>query len=290
MRTVNKQMKAQSDGTPVWVAGLGVIALVVAIIALFTSFYTIDQTQVGVVIRFGEFQRIVKAGAHWKAPLIDSVIRYPAIQNHYEYTEAAEGDLTILTADGLSADAEASLYFTVKDPKLVFETVGRDYENWLDGKARGVFREATADYTSDALYTGAKKDLLQSTVVTKLQQVVGEGFLIQDFQVRKVVLPDSTRAAIETKMAAQQTIQTKEYELTATRVEAEKVMAAANGTAQAQIIKADGEATSIRKVREALTPDYLKYLSITEVARSNNSKLVFLPANSSVLVGFGSLN
>ena len=264
--------------------------MVVAIIALFTSFYTVDQTQTGVITRFGGFQQVVGAGAHWKAPLIDGVIRYPAIQVHYEYTEAAEGDLTILTADGLSADAEASLYFTVKDPKLVFETVGRDYENWIDGKARGVFREATADYTSDALYTGAKKDQLQATVVSKLQQVVGDGFLIQDFQVRKVVLPQSTRTAIETKMAAQQTIQTKEYELTAARVEAEKVMAAANGTAQAQIIRADGEATAIRKVRDALTLDYLKYLSITEVARSNNSKLVFLPANSSVLVGFGSLN
>jgi len=286
---VKEKMKAQYElgvGTVV----VGLIIAVFGIVTFFSAFYTVDQTQVGVVTRFGAFQYLADPGPHLKIPFVDGVKMFPRIQVHYEYTDAQEGDLNILTADGLSADAEASLYFQIADPKLVFETIGTNYENWIDGKARGVFREATADFTSDALYTGSKKDELQNTVISRLQKTAGDGFLIKDFQVRRVILPNSTRAAIETKMAAQQTIQTKEFELQATQVEAEKTVAAANGTAQAAIVSAEGQATAIKLVREALTDNYLKYLSITQIANSPNTKLVFMPANNSVLVGFGGLN
>lgn len=267
-----------------------VFVSILALIFVLGSMFTINQTEVGIVTRLGAFQYIAEPGFHWKAPLIDSVIVFPKVQIHYEYTEAAEGDLAILTSDGLSADAEASLYLTIVDPMKVYETIGPGYENWIDGKSRGVFREATADFSSDALYNGTQKDQLQNLVITHLQKVVGDGFYVNDFQVRRVLLPKSTQDAIEKKMAAQQTIQTKQYELEAAQIEAQKVMAAANGTAQSKIIDAIGEAEAITLVRSSLTSDYLKYLSITEVANSNNTKLVFLPANSSVLVGFGGLN
>jgi len=58
------------------VVGL-VIAAVVAI-TVFSSFYTINANERGVVTRFGKFKATVEDGLHWKFPLgIDSVSKVP---------------------------------------------------------------------------------------------------------------------------------------------------------------------------------------------------------------------
>src|SRR5437763_7801706 len=58
--------------------GLGIIIAIVGALALtiaFGSFYTIDQTQRGVLLRNGAFVEVVQPGLHFKWPWIDAVAK-----------------------------------------------------------------------------------------------------------------------------------------------------------------------------------------------------------------------
>jgi len=57
---------------------VGVVIAAVVAITVFSSFYTINANERGVVTRFGKFKATVEDGLHWKFPLgIDSVSKVP---------------------------------------------------------------------------------------------------------------------------------------------------------------------------------------------------------------------
>jgi len=57
---------------------VGLVIAVVVAITVFSSFYTINANERGVVTRFGKFKATVEDGLHWKFPLgIDSVSKVP---------------------------------------------------------------------------------------------------------------------------------------------------------------------------------------------------------------------
>src|SRR3990172_6453910 len=51
---------------------LGVV-LVLALIVLFSSFFTVEQQTAALVERFGKFQRVARSGLNFKVPIIDRV-------------------------------------------------------------------------------------------------------------------------------------------------------------------------------------------------------------------------
>ncbi|MBE0611492.1 MAG: SPFH domain-containing protein, partial [Dehalococcoidia bacterium] len=51
---------------------LGVVA-VLALILLFSAFFTVEQQTAAVVERFGKFQRVARSGLNFKVPIIDRV-------------------------------------------------------------------------------------------------------------------------------------------------------------------------------------------------------------------------
>ena len=55
---------------------LGFLALVVVIVA-FSSFYQIQPEEVGVVLRFGRFDRTTEPGLNVKIPFVEDVLKVP---------------------------------------------------------------------------------------------------------------------------------------------------------------------------------------------------------------------
>ena len=58
------------------VVGWTLVGVLIVLIGLFGSWFTVEQQEVGVVQRLGKFQRLARAGLNFKAPLIDRVAGY----------------------------------------------------------------------------------------------------------------------------------------------------------------------------------------------------------------------
>ena len=53
----------------------GLIALIVTVVIIFFSVYTVDANENGVVLRFGKYSHTTMPGLHFKVPVIDQVYR-----------------------------------------------------------------------------------------------------------------------------------------------------------------------------------------------------------------------
>ncbi|HAM76956.1 MAG TPA: protease modulator HflK, partial [Alcanivorax sp.] len=75
-----------SGGFP---GGLLAVALVVLVVGyVLMGFYLVDQRERGVVLRFGEFNRMVDPGLNWRAPIIEQSMSVDVGQNRsYEISE-----------------------------------------------------------------------------------------------------------------------------------------------------------------------------------------------------------
>ncbi|MBR9681157.1 MAG: prohibitin family protein [Candidatus Altiarchaeota archaeon] len=241
------------------------------LILLFTSIYTIDQTELGVVTRFGEYQTVAQAGLNFKIPIIDRVYTYEITQMPFDFS--GNDALVVLTADGLDARIDMTVITRLEDPEKVYKELGRRYGDWFGSKARGVARLTIAEYKAESLYTEAREEL-ELDLKSALSERV-EGFLIiEDVLIRDVGLPQIVTNAIQNKIKSLQESQQAEYELVKARIIAQK-----------RVVEAEAEAQAIQIVKKELTKDYLTYEYITQIAGSENSKIYVLPQDVDLIIG-----
>lgn len=249
---------------------LGFFAVVTGIL-MFGMFYTVDQTELAVVTRFGAFTEVSAPGIHVRIPIVDRILRYPVTQKNLDFIGPEK--LVVLTSDGLDAAVELTMIYRIDDPERVYKEIGTNYDPWLISKVRSVARLIIANYTAEDLYTEAR-DLLEGSIISTTRGRVGELFVVEDILIRDVTLPSIVSEAIQNKMKALQESQQAQYELDRAKVNAQK-----------RIVEAQAEAESIRIVRTELTKDYLTYEYIIQIANSENSKIYVVPQNVELLVG-----
>lgn len=71
-----------------FVIGGGVALFLFAISIIFGSWYTIDQTERGVLLRNGAFVAVVQPGLHFKLPWLESVYKIDMQTHKFEYTRS----------------------------------------------------------------------------------------------------------------------------------------------------------------------------------------------------------
>lgn len=94
------------------------IALLAAIL-LFSSFYTIDQGERGVVLRTGAIVAEAEPGLHFKLPLIDHVSHISVQQQTQRYPK-----VQAYSRDQQPADLVVSVTFHISDPSQVYSQYG----------------------------------------------------------------------------------------------------------------------------------------------------------------------
>jgi len=111
---------------------VGIAVAAVAVITVFSSFYTINANERGVVTRFGRFKATVEDGLHWKLPLgIDSVSKVPqtvqakqfgfrtlqaGVSTTYDQSDWSH-ESEMLTGDLNIVDVSWIIEYRITDPK-----------------------------------------------------------------------------------------------------------------------------------------------------------------------------
>ena len=245
----------------------------------------IDPGDVGVQKLFGKVNsNILESGLNVINPLVEVVIFDVRTQNYTMSGVHDEGDKTgddairVLSADGLEVIIDLTVLYKVipNEAPRILKEIGTDYRNVIVRPiCRTKIRDNAVYYDAVALYS-TKRDEFQARIFKTIEDdFKSRGLLLEQLLVRNIMLPASVKAAIESKINAEQEAQKMTFVLQKEKQEAERKRVEAQGIADYQTILSTG-----------LSDKQLQYEMIKAIATSPNAKLIIMDSkkNPSIIV------
>ncbi len=264
---------------------IGVVVAILLVIFLFSSYFTVDTDEVGVVLRFGKFVRTVDPGLNFKLPFgIEKVYKVPVerqlklelgfrttnpgIRTEYSPRKYQEESL-MLTGDLNAAEVEWIVQYRIKDPYKFLFRIRNSVGTFRDIN-EAVMREVVGDRTVDEVLTVGRQEIA-STVTLKVQELCDQyetGIKVEQVVLQDVNPPESVKPAFNEVNEAQQE---REKLINQALSEYNKVIPRARGEADRTIEKAKGYALErVNNARgEAARFDsvFKEYMKAKEVTR-----------------------
>ena len=237
---------------------VGLIVLIVLVVAAgWSTFFTIDPEQVGVVLTFGKYSRTVEPGLRLKAPYPFETVYKVAVeeQKKEEFgfrTEQAgvrtqyaaggyESESLMLTGDLNVAVVEWITQYRITDPyKYLFKV--RSITDTFRDMNEAVMRTVVGDRSAHGVLTVGRQDI-SSEVERRLQELCDQyetGIRIEQIVLQDVLPPDEVKDSFNEVNQAQQE---RERLINEARTEYNKIIPRARGEAQQTIQEAEGYAT-----------------------------------------------
>ncbi|MFN7552534.1 MAG: FtsH protease activity modulator HflK, partial [Pseudomonadota bacterium] len=220
--------------------GAGVWILVVGVVGawfLLDSWRTIDETQRGVVLRFGQFDRLMQPGLRFKWPSpIEQVLVVDATR-----VRSTSDQVRILTRDENIISVEFSVQYTVGDPRAFLFAV-RDPDETIRAAAESAVRQVIGDKTMDQSFgqlselSTEARGVLQSLLDEYSRKVLGGAenpaatsfFTVGEFNFQNVRPPPEVKEAFDDAISAREDKQRLENEA---RADASTIVPEARGQA-----------------------------------------------------------
>lgn len=257
---------------------LAVIGVVVLLVGLFTSFYTVGSDETAVIQRFGAYIGTADQGLHFKLPFfIDNATNVKTTFTYQEefgfrtvkgdvqseFTtngEELESERQSLTGDLYVVAVEWYLNFKVLDPYNYLFKV-KDVEGTLRAASEAAIKEIVGDYTVDQVITSKREDIAEMAMI-KTQEIMDSYFgedtiFVERINLRNVNPPTkAVQAAFKDVTTSMQKMERmieeaeREYNAAIDREQGEKdkKIRQAEGQRQYRINVANGEAEQFKKI------------------------------------------
>jgi modulator of FtsH protease HflK len=222
-----------------------VLAVLIVLWLVGTSFHSIAPGQRGVVTRFGRYSSTLGPGIGFTIPSPIDRVKKIDVENirSIDLGSTSSEDL-ILTGDSNLLDIAYSVRWNIRTPELyLFELAQPDdtIRQVAESAMRAVISQVSLD---DAM--GDKRGLIEAQVAENMQRVLDSyrsGVQIQGIAIKQADPPDAVNDAFKQVTAAQQ--------------DAQSTINRARAYALQLTAKSEGEATSFDKVYEQykLAPD-----------------------------------
>jgi len=280
-----------SSGSPMGSGGLtggmfvGLI-LVAAVVWGFLGFYTVDQAEQGVVMRFGKvIDEVLQPGLHWNPPIIDEV----TVVNTQELNTETYSSRATLTTDENIIDIAVTVQYLIQDPvKFVIEVANPKLS--LDNSAESAIRHVVGGNSMEQILTTGR-ELVAVDVKERLQNYMDAyetGIFISQVNVENTQPPDNVRPAFDDVIRAREDEQRAQNEaqqysnrvIPNARGEAQRQIEQANAYKEQVIARAEGDASRFEQLR-------IEYAKAPEVTRQRmyiDSLQDVLSASSKVMV------
>ncbi len=296
-----------------------VIVIAILVIAIISKgLIVVRQAEVVIIERLGRYFKTLDSGIHIIVPIFDKVrpihwrynktdyrgqvIVAQKIENRIDLRESVYDfpRQNVITADNVSININALLYFQITDPyKAVYEigNLPEAIEKLTQTSLRNVIGELTLDLTFTS----------RDSINAKLRNILDEatdkwGVKVNRVELQEIQPPEEIRNAMEKQMRAERDKRAKiltaegerEYQIKVAEGEKQSKITRAEGEAQSKLLVAEAEKRSIQLVAEALqntrmdAAEYqlaLKYVIAFQELIQKGDKTVVLPYESSALLG-----
>ncbi|HEV2806589.1 MAG TPA: FtsH protease activity modulator HflK [Chthoniobacterales bacterium] len=200
---------------------IGAIALVVlALLIVWTSYYTVPAESEAVVLRFGKFLKIVEPGLHFKIPL--GIDEYTEVQTRRQlklefgfftsgYSNADQPsrqqieEKSMVTGDLNAALVEWVVQYRISDPREYLFDV-RNPGQTLRDLSEAAMREVIGDRTVDEVITIGRQDI-EVSALARMQDLASRyklGVKVDQVQLKNVNPPREVQASFNEVNKAQQ--------------------------------------------------------------------------------------
>ncbi|MCD6389515.1 MAG: FtsH protease activity modulator HflK, partial [Desulfobulbaceae bacterium] len=241
-----------------------IIAILFLLQILYSSFYTIEPGERGVITRFGKFVKLANPGLNFKIPVIDAAIkvdveevrkqefgfrtRIPGRKSVYE-KRGYDSESLMLTGDKNVINVEWIVQYKVQDPfNFVFRV--RNVDQSVRDVSEMAVRRVVGNHNFD--YVLSNREILEASAVKELQEVLNSyksGVKIVTVKFQDVNPPDTVKPAFNEVNEADQDMKRLVNEaeeiynnvIPRARGNAKKILEEAHGYAVERVNLAKGE-------------------------------------------------
>ena len=273
--------------------------VLLAVIIVSGSFYTLEENQYACVFRFSEIVGVEDtAGAHFKIPFVDSVRYYSKATQFYDIPPSE-----VLTSDKQNMTVDCYVLWSISDPQQFYRALGTTSraEERLDAITYSVLKTAMGTLAQADIINmndGAERNEIYEGIATKVDsQAATYGIHVEDVKIKQFDLPDSNLNAVYSRMISERNQMAEKYtadgnyEASIIRNDVDKQVniLVSNAKAEAAKLEAEGEAEYMRLLAEAYNSedkkDFYEFtlaLDALKKSLTGGDKTVILDADSAL--------
>jgi regulator of protease activity HflC (stomatin/prohibitin superfamily) len=230
---------------------LGILAAVaiVVVLAALGSWYTIDQGERGVILRYGAIAGTAEPGLGFKLPMIDAVVRV-SIQSKAVVYDKMEA----YSRDQQPADIKLSVNYRIPVDQVatVYEKYGSEEGLLSRLVERKVFEETKTVFGRfNAVTAIQERGRLNQEIAEAIQGSVAGPVVIDSVQIENIDFSEAYEQSIEQRMLAEVEVQRLRQNAEREKVQAEITVTQAKAQADAQRAQAQAHADSVRLQAQA---------------------------------------
>ena len=241
-------------------AVIGVV-LVLGGIVLSGSLFIVDQTEQALVLQLGEVRRVIRQPGIWvKRPFIEDVVYYDNRVLDFEppHEEVIVSDQKRLVADTYTR-------YKITNPLLFYQTVGSEagVRARLAALVTGSLRRVLGNVTLNDILSNKRAAIMVQIRDDVAAQAKPFGIDVVDVRLRRADLPEENSQAIYARMQSEREQQARQYrgegaeasQTVKANAERERTVILAEAQRDAQRVRGDGDAQSIKTYADAFGQD-----------------------------------
>ena len=247
-----------------------ILILGLAIWAVFGGFYTVDQAERGVELRFGRFTQMTQPGLHWHIPAPIETVTLVDVGNTFEYMY----DNEMLTADENIVSVGFTVQYRRSDPAAWLFNV-RDPEGTLQQVSESAIREVVGKSDAEWVLGAGRAELVESTKVL-LQRTLDQyaaGFQVITVNLTKATPPAQVQAAVDDATKARED---KERVILAAEAYSNDLLPRARGVAARRMEEAEAYKARVIADADGETARFLSLLAEYEAAPNVTRERLYL--------------
>jgi len=237
------------------------VVLVVAGIVAMSALFIVDQTELALVMQFGQPVRVIRnPGLHVKLPFLQDVILY---DNRLLDFEPPPEEVIVSDQKRLVVDTYTR--YRITDPLLFYQTVNSEaaVRARLNAMVSGSLRRVLGNVTLSALLSDQRPAIMHQIRDEVSAQGKSFGIDVVDVRIRRADLPEENSQAIFARMQSEREQQAAQYraegseaaQTVRANAERERTVILAEAQRDAQKVRGDGDAQSIKIYADAFGQD-----------------------------------
>jgi regulator of protease activity HflC (stomatin/prohibitin superfamily) len=281
------------------------IIIIIGLIIVIKAIVIVRQGSNTIIERLGKFARVLRPGLHFVIPIIESVRSVVDMREQvWDYPPQS-----VITKDNVSTNVDTVMYYYILDPvKSVYEV--RNLNEGMLKLTMTAVRNIIGSLTLDELLTSREQ------INEKLRVIVDEatdpwGVKVTRVELKTIAPPEEILEAMTKQMKAERTKRAlileaegiKESEIRKAEGDQQAKILRAEAQKQEEVLLAEGKAIAVlniaRAQAEAVKVYYsaihegnptkdliaIKYLEALEKISENPSNKIYIPYESSALMG-----
>lgn len=251
-----------------------IVCLVLLAVLAGNSLFTVAENEYACTVRFSKIIGTTdQAGLHFKIPFIDSVKYFSKATQFYDIPPSE-----VLTSDKQNMTVDCYVLWSIKDPKLFYQTLGTraNAEQRLDALTYNELKTVMGTLAQSDIINmedGGKRNDIYESIATDVDALAANyGLRVEDVKIKQFDLPESNLNAVYTRMISERNQMAEKYtadgnyEASIIRNDVDKQVdiMISDAEAEAAKLEAEGEGEYMRLLAAAYdTPDKKEFYEFT---------------------------